>query len=133
MSAAGYSTTQGERMYPVSPLTTMFNDIPAEGAEVFIKDYMSLQPASGWDDDQISYCGRRDIPSVCLCCEGDALLPPSVQRQIAEVVGAEVESCTASHMVVSSQPGTSRDCPMRHKPERELRIWHSWFAKVSCY
>ncbi len=103
----------------------MFNDIPAEEAEVFIKDHVSYQPASGWDDEKISYCGWRHIPSVYLCCEGDALLPASVQHQIAEMIEAEVERCTASHMVVLS--------PMRHKPEGELRIWHSWFAKVSCY
>jgi len=107
MSAAGYSKTQGDRMYPVSPLTAMFNDIPAEGVEVFRKDHMSYQPASGWDDGKISYCGWRHIPSVYLCCEGDALLPPSVQHQIAEMIGAEVESCPASHMVVLSQSGTA--------------------------
>lgn len=97
---------EGDRMYPVSPLTTLFNDIPIAEAEVFIKDHMSHQPASGWDDQKISYCGWRDIQSVYLCCEGDTLLPPSIQHQIAEMTGAEVESCNAGHMVVLSQPET---------------------------
>ena len=100
----GYSTTKGDRMYPVSPLTTMFNDFPVEEAEIFIKDHLSYQPASGWADTKITYCGWRHIPSIYLVCENDALLPPPFQRQCVELIGAETLSCTASHMVVLSQP-----------------------------
>jgi len=36
-------------------------------------------------------------------CEGDALLPPRVQVEMAEMAGAEVERCGAGHMVLLSE------------------------------
>ncbi len=89
-------------MHPRSPLKTLFNDIPAPLASPHLSN-LSFQPATGWDDERISYCGWRHVPSVYLVCEADALLPPAVQRQMAQVVGAEVETCSAGHMVVLSQ------------------------------
>lgn len=88
-------------MHPRSPLTTLFNDIPPTLATKYLST-LSFQPATGWDDERVSYCGWRCIPSVYLVSEGDKLLPPSVQLQMARMVGAEVERCGAGHMVVLS-------------------------------
>lgn len=39
-----------------------------------------------------------------LCCAQDQVIPLEVQRQIAEMAGAEMETCDAGHMVILSQP-----------------------------
>lgn len=91
-------------MYPLDPLNTLSNDIPAPTAESSLKGYCTFQPTAKDYDAKIACCGWRDIPSVYLCCKGDAPLPPGMQDQFAEMVGAKVESCSAGRMVPLSQP-----------------------------
>ncbi len=89
-------------MHPRSPLTTLYNDIPNPLATKHLST-LSFQPATGWENEPVTYCGWRDVPSVYLVCEGDALLPPRVQVEMAEMAGAEVERCGAGHMVLLSE------------------------------
>ena len=86
-----------------NPQELLFNDVPPAAAEEASKQ-LRHQPTAAFQDAQITYCGWRDIPSVYLCCEKDALLPPALQRQMAEMAGAKVESCDAGHMVMLSRP-----------------------------
>lgn len=89
-------------MHPRSPLTTLYIDISTPLATTYLSA-LSSPPATGWENEAVTYCRWRDIPSVYLVCEGDALLPPQIQREIAEMAGAEVERCGAGHMVFSSE------------------------------
>lgn len=90
-------------MYPYSPLTTLFHDVPLAEAEEYAKS-LSWQPAEYRESIHVSYCAWKDTPSVYLCCSEDRILPLESQRKMADLAGAEVESCDAGHMVVLSQP-----------------------------
>ena len=61
------------------------------------------QPASGWDGT-VTYAGWNNTPSVYLCCEVDAVIPPALQHQMVEMAGSEVETCDAGHMVMLRLP-----------------------------
>ncbi|KAK9384650.1 hypothetical protein V1515DRAFT_360610 [Lipomyces mesembrius] len=68
---------------------------------------MLCQPSAGWDD-VITYSGWKDVPSVYLVCESDAVLPAPMQLEMAEMVemaGSEIVRCAAGHMVMLSQLG----------------------------
>ena len=80
----------------------LFNDLTDDEAETWLAR-LQHQPASGWGD-KITYVGWKDIPSVYLCAERDALLPSSIQLQMAGMAGSQVETCNSGHMVMLSQP-----------------------------
>ena len=89
-------------MYCKSPTSSLFNDLdPTTASEWAAK--LSCQPASGWDD-VVTHTGWKTTPSVYLVCEQDALLPPPLQRQMAEQAGSVVEVCDAGHCVMIGQP-----------------------------
>ncbi len=90
-------------MYCRSPLSTLFNDLPATEAEKHAKE-LSWQPSTYIDSIHVSYCAWKEIPSVYLYCTQDQIMPLEFQHQIAAMVGAETESCDAGHMVILSQP-----------------------------
>ena len=90
-------------MHCVKPRELLFNDIASdEEAERHIAG-LKCQPASGYDGE-VNYYGWKDVPSKYLVCEKDAAFPPPVQRQLAELVGAKVESVDAGHMVPITKP-----------------------------
>lgn len=89
-------------MYCKSPRASLFNDLPSAEADAWLSK-MSFQPAEGWND-VVTYCGWKDIPSTYLVCERDAVFPPEMQRQCAKMAGSEIETCSAGHMVMLSQP-----------------------------
>ena len=39
-----------------------------------------------------------------LVCEGDVCIPPSMQLQLADMAGSEIEKCRAGHMPMISMP-----------------------------
>lgn len=95
-------------MYCLNPTSLLFNDLPPTEAS-FWTSKLQCQPASGWDD-VVSYVGWKNVPSVYLVCEKDALLPPEMQIQMAERAGSEIEKCNAGH------------CCMLGKPERVVEV-----------
>lgn len=90
-------------MYPLNPLPSLFNDIPAPLADDYAQS-LSWQPSTYVDSIHVDYCAWKEIPSVYLCCAQDQVIPLEVQRQIAEMAGAKMETCDAGHMVILSQP-----------------------------
>ena len=61
------------------------------------------QPAEGWDG-KVTYCGWREVPTAYLVCEGDQLIPPPMQVQMAEQIGSKIFKCEAGHMSMLSAP-----------------------------
>lgn len=61
------------------------------------------QPAEGWND-VTSYGGWEVVPTTYLVCEGDKLLPISLQEQCAAVANSKIERCSAGHIPQLSQP-----------------------------
>lgn len=92
----------GNRMYCTDPRSSLLHDLPPSEAGTWLKKF-ERQPASGWDD-VIDYCGWREVPSVNLWSENNALLPLELQQQMAALAGCEFETCSAGHMAMLSQP-----------------------------
>ena len=63
---------------------------------------LSCQLSSGWDD-VVDYVAWKKVSSVCLVAENDSLLNKSMQLQMAEMAGSEVESCDTGHCVMNGQ------------------------------
>ncbi|KAL8993469.1 MAG: hypothetical protein Q9169_006325 [Polycauliona sp. 2 TL-2023] len=93
---------QGNEMYCVNPAGLLFNDLPPSIAASWVAK-LKCQPSSGWDD-VVDYSGWKHVPSVYLICEKDAVLPPDMQKQMAERAGSEVETCDAGQRCMISQP-----------------------------
>ncbi|KAL5350920.1 hypothetical protein ACLOAV_004493 [Pseudogymnoascus australis] len=104
-------------MVCVNPRELLFNDFSDEDAEKWIK-HMKTQPAEGWNGIT-QYCGWEDLPSTYLVCERDALLPPAVQVQIAQMAGSKIEKCKAGHMVMLSMPERVVEVISRHAEDVE--------------
>ena len=89
-------------MHCKTPEKMLFNDLDNETAKTWMEKLQS-QPATDWDNT-ITYCGWREVPSVYLVCEGDRCVPASVQLQLAETAGSQIEKCAAGHMAMLSMP-----------------------------
>lgn len=89
-------------MYCKDPRSNLLHDLPDFEAEAWLKKF-ECQPAFEWDD-VIDYGGWKNVPSVYLCCLNDALLPLELQQQMAALAGSEIQTCSAGHMVMLSQP-----------------------------
>ena len=87
-------------MYCASPETLLYNDFTPEQAAPWLEK-LQCQPSEGWDG-VVSYGGGKDVPSTYLMCEGDAVLPPAMQRDMAARAGSTVETCKAGHMAILS-------------------------------
>ena len=61
------------------------------------------QPAAGWDDT-VTYSGWKEVSSVYLVCENDAIVPDTMQVEFAQLAGSKIERCNAGHMVQISMP-----------------------------
>jgi len=85
-----------------SPEKLLFNDLTDADRDHWMKA-LQPQPAAGWGG-AVTYCGLRDVLSVYLLCEKDALLPAALQMQFAERTGGRIEKCGAGHMVMLSMP-----------------------------
>lgn len=90
-------------MYCKDPRANLLHDVPASEVEIWLEK-LECQPASGWDN-VVDYCGWKEVPSVYLCSENDALLPLELQHQMAALAGSMVETCSAGHLAMLSQPG----------------------------
>lgn len=93
---------QGDEMYCVDAAGLLFNDLAPDTASSWISK-LRCQPSSGWDD-VVDYVGWKDIPSVYLLCEQDALLSPEMQTQMADRANSEIEKCDAGHCCMIGQP-----------------------------
>ena len=94
--------TQGDEMFCVTPEKLLFNDLSPEEAAKWVKK-LSCQPPRGWDD-VVDYVGWKNVPSVYLVSEGDALLNKEMQLQFAQRAASEVERCSAGHCSMIGQP-----------------------------
>ena len=89
-------------MFCVTPEKLLFNDLSPEDAAKWVKKLL-CQPSRGWDD-VVDYVGWKNVPSVYLVSEGDALLNKEMQLQFAQRAGSEVERCSAGHCLMIGQP-----------------------------
>ncbi|MCJ1395230.1 hypothetical protein MMC18_008113 [Xylographa bjoerkii] len=85
------------------PEKLLFSDLDQRAATEWTAK-LQTQPAEGWFGT-VTYCGWKDVPSVYLVCEGDALIPPPMQVQLAESAGSRIEKCSAGHMVMETIKG----------------------------
>ncbi|KAL8730584.1 MAG: hypothetical protein Q9181_004610 [Wetmoreana brouardii] len=85
-----------------NPAALLFNDLDPSTASSWVSR-LRCQPSSGWDD-VVDYVSWKDVPSVYLLCEQDAILNPGMQMQMAEMAGSEVERCSAGHCCMIGQP-----------------------------
>ncbi|TVY51858.1 hypothetical protein LCER1_G008672 [Lachnellula cervina] len=92
----------GGAMYCKDPEPLLFNDFDAVATEKWVK-VLKSQPAAGWDDT-VTYSGWREVPSVFLVCEKDAVLTEAMQLGFAQLAGSQVFRCAAGHMVQISMP-----------------------------
>lgn len=90
-------------LLPVDPIPLFFNDIPLAEAERHLQSF-TWQPANYLKHIHITYGAWKEIPSVYLFCEKDKVIPLEIQQGIAQMAGAETESCDAGHSVMLSQP-----------------------------
>ncbi|KAI4117273.1 MAG: hypothetical protein LQ338_007580 [Usnochroma carphineum] len=80
---------QGNEMYCHTPKDLLFNDLSPSDASHWVSR-LACQPSSGWDD-VVDFVGWKNVPSVYLHCEQDALLKPEMQMQMAEMAGSKPE------------------------------------------
>jgi len=83
------------------PLNGLFNDLPLQLAKEW-NSKMEIQPARGWDGT-VTYCGWREVPSVYILAERDALLPVQLQTHFAETAGSKIVKIDGGHMVQLSR------------------------------
>ncbi|KAL9637967.1 MAG: hypothetical protein Q9204_001671 [Flavoplaca sp. TL-2023a] len=93
---------QGNEMFCVNPTGLLFNDLPPASASYWATK-LECQPSNGWDD-VVDYVGWKNVPSVYLVCEKDAVLPPEMQKQMADRAGSEIETCDTGHCCMIGQP-----------------------------
>ena len=93
---------QGGASYCAQPELLLFNDIPEEVKAKWLAE-LRPQPAQGWDG-VVSYTGWKDVPSTYLICEGDKLLPATLQEQLAMLANSKIERCSGGHLAQLSQP-----------------------------
>ncbi|KAL8787998.1 MAG: hypothetical protein Q9213_001890 [Squamulea squamosa] len=93
---------QGNEMYCHDPISLLFNDLPPATATSWVSK-LRCQPSSGWDD-VVDYVGWKNVPSVYVLCEQDAVLKPEMQLQMAQMAGSVVEKCNAGHCCMIGQP-----------------------------
>ncbi|KAL9598130.1 MAG: hypothetical protein Q9219_004686 [cf. Caloplaca sp. 3 TL-2023] len=93
---------QGPAMYCHSPKTLLFNDLPSSTADDWASK-LSCQPSTGWGGI-VDYAGWKDVPSVYVVCERDAILGMEMQMEMAERAGSVVERCDAGHCCMISRP-----------------------------
>ena len=89
-------------MFCATPEKFLFNDLSPEEASKWAKK-VSCHPSRGWDD-VVDYAGWKNVPSVYLVSEGDALLNTEMQLQFAQMADSEVERCSAGHCSMIGQP-----------------------------
>ena len=94
--------TKGGALFCKEPERLLFNDLGDEDKEEWLTA-LAPQPARDWDD-VITYAGWKDVPCVYLVCGRDQVIPPAMQVQWAESIGARVERCEAGHMPMLSVP-----------------------------
>ncbi|KAL8702624.1 MAG: hypothetical protein Q9201_004202 [Fulgogasparrea decipioides] len=93
---------QGNEMWCQDPAALLFNDLDPSTASSWVSR-LRCQPSAGWDD-VVDYIGWKNVPSVYLLCERDAVLNPEMQKQMAEMAGSRVERCSAGHCCMIGQP-----------------------------
>ena len=59
---------QGPKMWCKSPRTLLFNDVAADAEAASYINRLQPQPSAGYNDD-ITYCGWKEVPSSYLVCE----------------------------------------------------------------
>jgi len=97
-----FSVYEGGAFTCMTPEKLLFNDLDEPEKDKWIKA-LRTQPAEGWDD-MVTYCAWSHVPSVYLVCEGDAIIPTSLQLQFAEAASSKIEKCGAGHMPMLSMP-----------------------------
>lgn len=89
-------------MFCSTPEKLLFNDLSSEEAARWVQN-LSCQPSRDWDD-VVDHAGWKDVPSVYLVAEDDALLSKNMQLEMAKTAGSKVETCSAGHCCMIGQP-----------------------------
>ncbi|KAJ5884360.1 hypothetical protein N7504_011932 [Penicillium tannophilum] len=97
-----FAVVEGGASYCAQPETLLLGDLPDNEKAAWLATFQA-QPAEGWDDT-VNYAGWKDVPSIYYICEGDNVLPVSLQEQLAALAGSEIARCSAGHLPMLSQP-----------------------------
>ncbi|OKL62293.1 hypothetical protein UA08_02305 [Talaromyces atroroseus] len=97
-----FFVVEGGAAHCITPETSLFGDLPEDEKKKWLT-LLKPQPSQGWDDT-VTYTGWKDVPSVYLICEQDALLPVFLQEQFAGLANSKIVRCSAGHMPQLSQP-----------------------------
>ncbi|KAM0185796.1 hypothetical protein ACHAPA_011964 [Fusarium lateritium] len=94
------------------PRNLLFSDLSDEEVDKWLPG-LQHQPLTGYAT-KLQYCGWRDVPSVYVICEGDKLLPTSLQETCAKQAGSEIVRVDGGHMVQLSQTEKVADIISSH-------------------
>ncbi|KAM0232136.1 hypothetical protein ACHAP5_010838 [Fusarium lateritium] len=83
------------------PRSLLLSDLSDEETDKWLPG-LQHQPLTEYPT-KVHYCGWRDVPSVYIICEGDKLLPTSLQETCAKRAGGEIVRVDGGHMVQLSQ------------------------------
>jgi pimeloyl-ACP methyl ester carboxylesterase len=83
------------------PRRLFFNDMSDAEAERWLPK-LGRQPSEGWNQE-VSFAGWREVPSVFIVTEEDQVIPLPMQEHMAQTAGSEVIRLKAGHMAQLSQ------------------------------
>ncbi|EMR71587.1 putative methyltransferase domain-containing protein [Eutypa lata UCREL1] len=84
------------------PLSTMYNDLPADEA-AYWSDRVIPQ-SSAVKGTVMARCAYAYVPSTYVVCTGDNAVPPQVQEMFAQLAGAQVKKIDSGHSPMLSKP-----------------------------
>ena len=96
---------QGNEMRCKNPRETLFNDIASDEEAEQLVGQLQCQPGTGYDATrEIGYPGWKNVPSTYVVCQDDEIILPPLQEQLAEMVGASLETLDAGHLSIITSP-----------------------------
>lgn len=84
------------------PLTTMYNDLPADEAAYWAERVIAQSGAV--KETAVERCAYTYLPSTYVVCMGDKAVPPQVQEMFARLAGSEVRRIESGHSPMLSRP-----------------------------
>ncbi|MDV0439703.1 alpha/beta fold hydrolase [Xanthomonas sacchari] len=92
---------------PTAFRTVMAGDVPMDKVRVLAATQQPI--AARAFADRVSHAAWRSKPSWYLVTDKDHALPPTVQRQLAHDIGAQVQHLASSHLSLVSHPQVVAD------------------------
>lgn len=84
------------------PLSTMYNDLPAEEA-AYWSDRVIPQ-SNAVKDTVVNVCAYTYLPSTYVVCTEDKAVPSQVQEMFAQLAGAKVKKINSGHSAMLTKP-----------------------------